>query len=76
MGYISAPDPDPGRCRNFRTVTHSDGHIETLRCLDYEGAPHQCTFPKPKHVTAVSHNIFSSGTDQPKPWVKPDSNEE
>lgn len=71
MMYNTLPDPNPGRCLNFRTITHGDGHIEHLRCLDYENTPHECSFPEPTHFVALVHNIFKS-SDPPEPWVKPD----
>lgn len=70
MSYIKLPDPYPGRCQNYRTHQHSDGHIETLRCIDYENTPHQCIFPEPKYVVSTDHNIFTSNNN-PEPWVKP-----
>lgn len=73
MSFIKMEDPNPGRCQNFRTVNHSDGYIENLRCLDYEDVPHECSFPEPTHVVSTVNNIFRS-SDLPKsePWVKPD----
>lgn len=75
MSYV-LKDPDPGRCKNFRTITHSDSYIEYLRCLDYENIRHECSFPEPTHVdTTVRNNVFNStytgSDDKPKPWVKP-----
>jgi hypothetical protein len=72
MSHITMPDPHPGRCKNFRSITHSDTYIETLRCLEYENEPHRCRFPKITHV--VASNIFqTSDTPQPKPWVRPEN---
>lgn len=75
MSYISN-DPNPGRCKNFRTITHSDTYTESLRCLDYEHVPHQCSFPEPTYVVStVQSNIFRSSELEPKPWVKPEEKE-
>jgi hypothetical protein len=68
--HIDAPDPHPGRCRNYRTVGGT-----TLRCLDYENVPHRCSFPelpKPVHSDLASSMYRQS---EPKPWIKPVSAE-
>lgn len=73
MSYTSIPDPYPGRCKNLRPVRHSDGHIENLRCLEYEDEDHVCNFPEAPVVTET-HNIFqTSDLPEPKPWVRPDN---
>ena len=59
-------DPYPGRCRNHRTVG-----MDVLRCLDYEGVPHVCTFPEVKQ-RVPSPGVYSTGGHwKPSPWVKP-----
>lgn len=72
--HIEAPDPHPGRCRNVRSCWQND-HIVTMRCLDYEGTPHVCSFPRPPvQMSRASGHVFQS-TPQPKPWVKPEDGE-
>lgn len=76
MGIIHLPDLDIGRCKNIRSITHGDGYIETLRCLDYEGVPHVCTFPPERHVSSGDYgwgagSISTYTPPKPKPWVKP-----
>lgn len=75
MSYIVLPDEHPGRCKNVRSHTHPNGHAETLRCLDYEGKPHVCSFPEPQYVyidtTSWGGQLSSSTPAKPKPWVKP-----
>lgn len=70
MSTIYMPDPNPGRCKNHR----SEGE-ETLRCLDYEGTPHVCSFPKPLAERRKDWGGWSTMTIQappkPQPWVKP-----
>lgn len=74
MSFIPTKDPHPGRCKNLRPVTHNDGHIENLRCLEYENEPHQCSFPESTHVVVETNNIFrSSDPPQPEPWIRPDN---
>lgn len=66
------PDPHPGRCLNYRTKTHSDGYIESLRCLDYEGTEHVCSFPSSTHVTITGQwQSWAGAQVDSKPWVKP-----
>lgn len=69
--YSALPDPHPGRCQNVRIRNRPDTSIEVVRCLDYEGVPHTCTFPPPREET--SPWWWSSGykTSPPEPWVKP-----
>lgn len=74
MSTITLPDPYPGRCRNHRTVSNGVGHIETLRCLDYENVEHVCSFPEPIHTGPALGGMYGGGTfttAPPKPWVKP-----
>lgn len=72
MGIIHLPDLDIGRCQNYRSITHADGYIETLRCLDYEGRPHTCEFSPSHHVVLDHPGWFNTYTPpKPKPWVKP-----
>jgi hypothetical protein len=76
MSTIHLPDPHPGRCGNHRTITHSDGFVETLRCLDYEGVVHVCSFPEPRNRRFDRSdwgglNQASYVTPKPEPWVKP-----
>lgn len=66
--YIHIADLHPGRCRNQR-VFWEGGHPETLRCLDYEGTEHVCTFPEP--VRRATTLTYTSGDTKPEPWVKP-----
>lgn len=69
--YINSPDPHPGRCQNLRPSTVKPGTF--LRCLDYEGLKHVCSFEKetpPNFAhSVVGGNIYTPA--QPKPWVKP-----
>lgn len=74
--YVRLPDPNPGRCENYRSVMHSDGRVETLRCLDYEGTKHICEFPEPLHIASDprwggNSYSYSEKHDRPQPWVKP-----
>jgi hypothetical protein len=67
------PDPNPGRCLCVRQVAHPDGYLESLRCLDYEGRRHTCTFPNPTHVTSLgSTSSVYRDTGQAEPWVRPE----
>lgn len=69
--YINTPDPHPGRCRNLRP---SDAHPGSfLRCLDYEGLKHVCSFEKETIHSAIDTTIYQSVV-KPKPWVKPRPN--
>lgn len=67
MSYITAPDPFPGRCKNYRSPGFG---METLRCLDYEGHDSRCQFGEPKPVMnpAYSQTYPQQG---PEPWVSP-----
>lgn len=71
---INLPDPDIGRCENYRTrVTAIDGYVESVRCLDYEDVPHVCTFPPFLHVASGGGSWISSAVRRPpKRWVKPE----
>lgn len=72
MSFIYEPDMHPGRCKNVRTVFHPDGHVETLRCVDYEKKRHVCEFPEPTHHPIQWTNVIKVYTaPKPKPWVKP-----
>ena len=71
MSFIHVPDPDIGRCQNVRHVTHGDGYMETLRCLDYEGMPHVCEFPKARHVVSSGSHSMTYSPPKPRRWVKP-----
>lgn len=66
--HINALDPNPGRCLNHRTSP--DGN--TVRCLDYEGTDHVCSFPPfPIALSGSASMSYSITTPEPKPWVKP-----
>lgn len=70
---IIAPDPFPGRCKNHRTELRNWQFV-TLRCLDYEAVPHQCSFEKPTLVPSVFEGYTISNNysaPPPEPWVKP-----
>lgn len=72
MSFVRLPDPNPGRCENFRTLHHADGFVEVVRCLDYEASRHVCAFPEPEH-RVVEVNGYTMPTAQtPVPWVRPD----
>lgn len=71
MSFIRLPDLHPGRCQNVRHVQHADGHAGTVRCLDYEGTEHVCTFPAPLHVVTPSGSSLTYTTPTPQKWVKP-----
>jgi hypothetical protein len=75
VSFIVVPDPHPGRCKNYRSVTHNDGHVEPLRCLDYEAVPHQCTFPGTTHISNISNvgrwNSTTTFEHTSIPWKKP-----
>lgn len=68
---VNVPDPNPGRCLNFRRSKYHPGMI---RCLDYENVPHICSFEveKPPLITHDHSAAFAYMKDEPKPWVKPD----
>lgn len=70
---LYVPDPHPGRCQNLRMVTHSDGYIENLRCLDYEGTEHVCQFPEPEHSIYSAQEHKPWVRPKPKPWVRPEN---
>lgn len=67
---LTVHDPFPGRCRNYRTTTHGNGEIETLRCLDYENRPHVCEFPPGKPIMATTTSLHYTHRE-PEPWVRP-----
>lgn len=73
--HVDVPDPDVGRCKNVRLYRHANSEVEYLRCLDYEGTPHVCSFPTP--LPRSSSSGWSSATyytvPKPKPWVKPET---
>lgn len=69
---IIVPDPHPGRCLNTRQYHGPHGHIQILRCLDYEGTPHTCTFPKIHVEDGRDWGVYSIDPPKPKTWVKPD----
>jgi hypothetical protein len=69
--HIIEPDPHPGRCENYRSVVHSDGYVETLRCLDYEGTEHICSFPEPEH-RVITVGGYTYTPQAPQRWIKPD----
>ena len=62
---IVLPDPDPGRCKNYR-----DGR----RCLDYDDHDSRCTFPEESDPYGFqvqqSHGWILDSTT-PQPWVSP-----
>jgi hypothetical protein len=63
-----APDPHPGRCLNIRRDPASN---TMMRCLDYDGTQHVCTFPTQLTPgTTIQTGIYS--TPPPVPWVKPE----
>jgi hypothetical protein len=71
---INAPDPDPGRCLNYRNGSIGQGGVgNPRRCLLYEGHEGRCRFPAEEPVT----NEAGWGQTQvykpskPKPWVSP-----
>lgn len=73
MSWIRVPDMDPGRCENHRIVWVG-GNPKTLRCLDYEGTDHVCSFEKPQPVpqgTDMASAWTTISYPRPKPWVKP-----
>ena len=67
--YVYVPDPNPGRCLNHRW--RRDGQM--VRCLDYEGVEHVCSFeePPPRSWTDQVHVSTTWKHKQPEPWVKP-----
>lgn len=69
---IFQPDSYPGRCKNHRTINWYP-EAKTVRCLDYEGTEHVCTFerlPEPIHVDMLG--MRATITREPEPWVKPE----
>lgn len=72
---IHMPDPDPGRCLNYRNGTMGQGGLgNARRCLDYEGHSGACRFAPevPATVFAQSQQTSSyQGTPKPEPWVSP-----
>lgn len=73
MSYLRLPDPHPGRCRNTRQHDMGNGQFKALRCLDYEGTKHVCSFPPQIVVEARDWvgNTYSHKAEEPNPWVKP-----
>lgn len=68
----TAPDPNPGRCNNFRAGTDAHGYPKSKRCLLYENKPHECKFPPDDPpVSRKASGIYVSTTSKPKPWVSP-----
>jgi hypothetical protein len=67
---ITIPDRHPGRCCNLRISRHRPGVY--LRCLDYEGTPHVCTFEadSPPRLQYTGWGLVYTDP-KPKPWVKP-----
>ena len=74
---IFMPDEYPGRCKNHREINWY-ARPKTVRCLDYEGTEHVCTFEQPPVEVHLSGNIGLSRSVavDPKPWVKPPVTEE
>jgi hypothetical protein len=73
---INAPDQHPGRCQNWRSRPDRNGYPSSVRCLDYEGTEHVCTFPPPPPPLpdpwgANVANVYRQ--EPPKPWVKPEN---
>jgi hypothetical protein len=70
---IQLPDLDIGRCKNRRAFPTGVDNITTMvRCNDYEGVPHTCTFtPPPVVARSASWSQASYTTPKPKRWVKP-----
>lgn len=66
------PDPHPGRCKNTRQHMGPFAQVTILRCLDYEGTPHVCEFPKPPEAVQGDWGTYSIPKPQPKRWVKPE----
>lgn len=75
---VALPDPDPGRCSNYRTGKDAYGEPRSKRCLDYEGHDSRCRFPDdPKPVSIMAHlQSYQGSTAAPKPWVSPLDEEE
>jgi hypothetical protein len=73
--FIDLPDPHPGRCKNHRYV-FVDGYPDSLRCLDYEGTPHVCSFPTPMNRTLHNnYHVWQGSQPVPQVWVKPTQEE-
>jgi len=64
--YIQMPDPNPGRCLNFRHDTGPYG--KARRCLEAEGTKHVCRFDPPERRPA-SERIYQASA--PEPWIVP-----
>ena len=71
---ITLPDPNPGRCGNFRASRFSPG--KWLRCLDYEAIPHFCSFEAESRPSPIVNTTATYQSVPPKPWVKPAPREE
>jgi hypothetical protein len=71
VSHLVAPDPFPGRCKNHRSDFRY-GRLVSLRCLDYEGTQHVCTFEELRPPFTASDQVTSSlHPSNPEPWVKP-----
>lgn len=71
MSYLVAPDPFPGRCKNHRSEFRY-GRLVSLRCLDYEGTEHVCTFEDLRPPITASDQVNTyTVSHESKPWVKP-----
>lgn len=73
---IQLPDHDIGRCKNRRAFPSGDGFTTMVRCNDYEGTEHVCTFTPPPIVdlpSSWSSSVYTA--PKPKPWVKPEDRE-
>lgn len=74
---IHVPDANPGRCLNYRWFPAGAPYdvIRTaVRCNDYEGTEHVCSFtPPPAPVTIASsmQSSYAQTVKKPEPWVKP-----
>lgn len=68
---IQIPDPHPGRCQNTRLHRGPYGATRTLRCLDYDGTQHVCSFPEVPKETGKDWGAYSIPKPKPKAWVKP-----
>lgn len=67
------PDPYPGRCKNHRSVLWY-AESKNVRCLDYEGTDHVCTFEQPPAAFSIDVSQLSSSVmREPEQWVKPAS---
>lgn len=69
--YVNMPDPHPGRCQNLRPSKNRIGQF--LRCLGYEGKPHECHFEQ-EMIVMRDGPIYSGqivSTQKPEPWKDP-----